>query len=102
MNRTLVIASTSLETVRAPIDDDTGANLSLLTVQMAFTAGEPTGPDWKSATWYTQTNPTRYLASCLVGPGGTVTLAEGTYYIWSKVTGSPDVPVKRHGVLVVT
>jgi hypothetical protein len=102
MDRTLVIASSSLESVLVPVSNVNGTDLSALPVQMAFTPGEPAGGDWKSATWTTLTNPTRYLASCLVGPGGTVTLAEGTYQVWVKVTATPEIPVKLAGFVVVT
>src|SRR6266576_4335060 len=72
-------------------------NISLDTVQMAFPVTEvaPAGGDWKSATWETDATatPTRYLARCLVGPGGTVTLATGQYDVWVKVTHSPEIAV---------
>ena len=102
MSRTLVISSLSTETIMVLVEDVLGVALSGLTVQMAFTAGQPTGPDWKAATWTTLTAPTRYFATCLVGPAGTVTLADGVYEIWVKVTATPEVPVKFGGYLVVT
>jgi len=74
------------------------------TVQMAFVNGEPTSGDWKTATWEadSSTNPTTYYARCLVGPGGTVTLSDGDYQVWVKITDSPEVPVLKAGRLVVT
>jgi len=102
MSRTLVISSASLESVMVPVTDVNGTVLSGNTVQMAFTAGQPTNPDWKAATWTTLTSPTRYLATCLVGPGGTVTLADGSYEVWVKVTATPEIPVLFSGYLVVT
>ena len=102
MSRTLVISSASLESVMVPVTDVNGTVLSGLTVQMAFTTGQPVGGDWKSATWTTLTAPTRYLATCLVGPGGTVTLADGSYEVWVKVTTTPEIPVLFNDYLVVT
>ena len=76
------------------------------TVTMAFTAAgvDPVLGDYKTASWETDatTTPSTYYARCLVGPGGTVTLAAGTYEVWVKITDSPEVPVKRSGTLVVT
>ena len=55
----------------------------------------PQNADWQAAIWATRSsdilNP--YAAACLVGPGGTITLAIGTYIIYVKITDSPEVPV---------
>lgn len=71
------------------------------TVQMAFPVlgTDPISGDWKAATW--ETVGTTYYARCLVGPGGTVTLAAGSYNVWVKVTDNPEAPVRRAGVLKV-
>ena len=73
---------------------------------MAFTAAgvDPVGGDYKTSSWETDatTTPNTYLARCLVGPGGTVALAAGTYEVWVKITDSPEIPVLRSGTLVVT
>jgi hypothetical protein len=104
----LEISSLSKEYIRVPVSATAAGvpvNPTADVVQMAFvTSGEPAGGDWKSADWETnaETSPPTYYARCLVGPGGTVTLADGTYQIWVKVTDSPEVPVKRAGVLVVS
>lgn len=108
------ISSTSLEYV--PVDvrakqagvviDPTGD-----TVQMAFVSDTDTTPAnddtavWNSASWETNstTTPHTYTALCLVGPGGSVTLTEGNYAVFVKVTDNPEVPVKRvPGLLTVT
>ena len=68
------------------------------TVTMAFKAsGDPAGGDFKAATWETDatTTPPSYYARCLVGPGGTVTLAAGSYRVWTKIVDAPEIPVKR-------
>lgn len=66
-------------------------------VRMAFPAAEvaPVSGDWKTASWETDatTVPTRYIARCNVGPGGTVTLAAGLYDVWVEVTHTPELAV---------
>jgi hypothetical protein len=76
------------------------------TVQMAFPAPDvdPVSGDWKTASWETDASatPTVYYARCLVGPGGTVALALGTFDIWIKITDSPEIPAERVGNLQIT
>jgi hypothetical protein len=59
--------------------------------------------DWKAATW-DPPNPasSRYFAQCLVGPGGATTLAAGTWYVWVKITDSPEIPVRPASYIVVS
>jgi hypothetical protein len=74
-------------------------NISTDTIQMAFPVAEvaPISGDWKAATWETDATatPTRYLARCLVGPAGTVTLVAGLYDVWVKITHSPELAVLK-------
>lgn len=100
--------ASSLEYVRVPMAaEKLGAayDPTADTVVMAFIAGPaaPTSGDWKTASWDTDSSayPPTYRAQCLVGPGGTVTLAAGTYVVWVKVSDSPEVPVKRAGQIKV-
>lgn len=110
MSGPLVISVLDLEYVRVPVSAKTaGADVNPTsdTVVMAFTAipgVDPVGGDWKTSSWETDatTTPSTYYARCLIGPGGTIALAVGSYQVWVKVTDSPEVPVKRAGVLVVT
>lgn len=104
----LTLYAASLEYVRVPMAvEKSGApyDPTADTVVMAFIAGPaaPTSGDWKTASWDTDasTYPPTYYAQCLVGPGGTVTLAAGTWTVWVKVTDSPEVPVKRAGQMKV-
>ena len=76
------------------------------TVAIAFTnpGAVPVSGDWKTAAWETDTStaPHTYWAVCLVGTGGAVTLTEGEYSVFVKITDSPEVPVKRApGLLAV-
>jgi hypothetical protein len=79
------------------------------TVQMAFLQdppeeAAPASGDWKTASWttLTSTNPARYKAKCLVGPGGVITLTAGTWWVWVKVTDSPETPALYSGRVQVT
>jgi hypothetical protein len=46
---------------------------------------------------------TTYVAKCLVGPAGTfVPTANTNYWLWLKVTDSPEIPVLLVGELRVT
>lgn len=100
------ISSASLEYVNATVaykvngayTDPTG-----YPVAMAFPAPGTTPVTFYSASWDTDptTSPPTYIAKCLVGSGGAVTLASGTYDVFVKVTGAVEQPVKNCGTLVV-
>ena len=102
-------SSLSKEYVKVRIsarEDGVVVNPTADTVEMAFTSAEaePTSPDWKAAEWETNTStdPDTYWARCLVGPGGTVALTDGTYRVWVRITDSPEIPVLRSGLLIIT
>lgn len=74
-------------------------------VTMAFTRGaDPESGDWKTASWDTDptTTPDTYLAQCLVGPSGAVTLGRGLWDVWVKVIDSPEVVIVPAGQLEVS
>ena len=86
--------------VKATASDGTVLNPTADTVQMAFmpqATQVPQNTDWQSASWATRSNNILepYAAQCLVGPGGAIQLAIGTYIIYVKVTGSPEIPVMQ-------
>jgi len=90
--------------------DPTGqtAGQSLLVVQFAFpqSSGNPLAPAepsiWFTGSWLTGTNIRGYVAQCLVGAGGVVTLTAGiSYDVFGKVEGTPETPVKFAGTLPV-
>lgn len=108
---TIGISHLSLQYVGIPVTATTtsGAayNPTSDTVQMAFMPQAtqfPSSGDWKTATWGTDTSNLLfpYAAYCLVGPGGTITLGLGSYYMYLKVTDSPEIPVLVAGILQVT
>lgn len=102
---TLKIPSLSREYVQVPVTVtgiDAATVRSSTTVQFAFLsdlAAEPATGDWVAGDW---TSSGQLAARCLVGPGGTVALANGDYNIWWKVTGAVEAPVRSAGKLRVT
>lgn len=106
----LKIRATSLSYVRARVSaraSGAAVNPTSDTVAVAFettdAAPAAAAASWKSATWDTDTSttPTTYRAQCLVGPSGTVNLSAGTYYMFVKVTDSPEVPIMYSGIVQV-
>lgn len=100
----LTISSLSKEYIRVAVsakESGTAVDPTSDTVTMAFvTTDEPVSGDFKTASWETDNG--KYYARCLVGPGGTITLSDGLYSVWVKVTDSPEVPVLKAGTLMVT
>jgi len=90
--------------------DPTGqtAGQAALTVLMAFpvSSGDPFEPSpavtWYPASWLLGSTSAGYVAQCLVGPGGVVTLAAGLQYdTWSMIEGAPEQPMVFAGTLPV-
>lgn len=72
-------------------------------VTFAFTRSpltEPADDDWTPATWTTWPGP-QYWAQLLIGPGGNLQLADGTWQAWLRITDSPEVPVLKPFTLVI-
>jgi hypothetical protein len=101
------ISVTSLEWIRVRVqakDNGLTVDPTADTVTMAFkTSGDPSGGDFKTASWETDANtlPDTYYARCLVGPGGAATLTAGTYRVWVKIIDTPETPILRCGQMVV-
>lgn len=68
-------------------------------VQMAFPVEDAPPVVWFTATW--DDDDGLYFAQCLVGPGGTAVLPIGEYDVYVRITGSPEIPVKPAGKLVI-
>jgi hypothetical protein len=104
------ISTASKEYVRAAVHaEELGltVNPTAATVEMAFVQplADPQAGDWKAAVWDTDSSDpagTVYYAQCLVGPGGTVTLANGRYTVWVRVTRGTEQPARKAGTLIVT
>jgi hypothetical protein len=76
------------------------------TLQFAFMPTPTQVPqvsDWVTGIWESvSTNIIYpYNAKCLVGPSGTITLIQGTYVIYIKITDNPEIPVLVGGQLVI-
>lgn len=98
----IAISHLSLQYVVVPVTATTltGAsyNPTADVVQMAFmpqATQVPQNADWQAASWATRAGNVLqpYAACCLVGPGGTIQLAIGTYIVYVKVSDSPEIPV---------
>lgn len=100
-------SSLSTEYVRVAIGTTPAVDPTSDNLQMAFpvTGNEPITGDWKSATWESDTStvPTTYYARCLVGPGpgAVVTLTDGLYDVYVKVSDNPETVVKNTGALAI-
>lgn len=56
---------------------------------------------WASGEWETDPGlPAKYFARILIGPGAVV-VTDGKYHVWIRVTDSPEIPVRRVGVLTI-
>jgi len=100
----LEISTASLQYVKVPILATKGGvsfDPSGDTVQMAFGTSEHIGesPTWCTASW--EDAASGHLARCLVGTGGAATLTAGTYWVFVKVTDSPEAPVVMAGPIRV-
>jgi hypothetical protein len=101
------ISSLSLQYVKAPVQAVVaGATYDPTSkiVAMAFVVedAEPLSGDWVSSSWEQSGIPTIYLARCLVGPGGDITLAPGSYQVYVKIFDNPETPVLTSDTLIVT
>lgn len=106
----LPIAAISLQDVNVLWTSDLAGTVidptvTPLVVQMAFPISSgninmPAQPvTWYAASWLAGGTSKGWVAQCLVGPGGTVTLTTGqSYDVWSKIQGSPEIPAMFAGV----
>lgn len=98
------IPSLSREYLWVPVtaSGDDASQLTTLPVAMAFMEArdaEPADADWRTSSWADSPSP---VARCLIGPGGGTVLADGTYYVWLRVTGAIEQPVRQAGKLKIT
>jgi hypothetical protein len=89
----------SLEYVFWPLV--TTNDLSQVTSEVALLGAGviPQETDWLPAVIFTE-GINKYVR-LLVGPGGDVTLAPGTYQSWIRLTANPERPVRRPGVVTI-
>jgi hypothetical protein len=72
-------------------------------VEIAFTNpdAEPAEEAWRPAEWSGRAE-NGLRARILIGPGGTVTLPDGTYMAWVRVNGAVERPVLPAGLVPIT
>jgi hypothetical protein len=100
----------SLQYVQASVNaavNDVPYNPTADPVAFAFLAPGASvfGAQWWTGSWASTQSAnggTSYTAQCLVGPGGTVQLATGTYQVWVRITDNPEVPVLPAYLLTIT
>lgn len=73
-------------------------------LQLQSLGSDPDDAGWIVGSWETDgtVSPSIYYARLLVGPFGDVTVADGTYRLWVKITHSPEVPVLEGGIVHIT
>lgn len=79
------------------------ALLTTLPVEYAFMAtrdAEPVEDDWRAGEWDPDT--TRPTARCLIGTASPTPLADGTWFVWVRVTGAIERPVRQTGPIKIT
>ena len=98
----IVLSSSTLEYIRVKveaIESGVVVNPTSSTVEFAF---PPVGQDISSATWVAgswETSSGYYYARTLVGAGGGVVLADGTYEVWVRVNQGVEFPHRKTGLL---
>ena len=82
--------------------DPTGNAVAIAFVPDASPPPDPSGGEWNTASWETDSGPV-YWAQILVGPAnGGVVLAAGSYVAWVRVTASPEVPAFPGAYLIIS
>lgn len=106
MSRTTIpdehISHLSTEYIRVPViatENGNAVDPTADVVQMAFPAHNTEPATWFTASW--ETAGSLHFARCLIGPAGVTTLAAGLYDVHTKIADSPEIPVKRAGLLEV-
>lgn len=105
----IIMSHLSTEYVNVPVSVTKAGqsyNPTSDTVQFAFMPTPTQVPqvsDWVSGIWETDSTNILYpyLAQCLVGPAGTITLGTGNYIVYIKITDNPEVPVLVGGQLAI-
>ncbi len=93
----------SREYVRVPVavEGQDAAALTSLPVEFSFLVdkqAKPADNEWVLGSWEPGADT---VARVLVGPGGTVGLTPGTYWVWVRVTGSIERPVRQAGQIKI-
>ena len=98
------LSSLSNEYIRVQVEaTESGAVVdpTAFAVSFAFETDETEPTSFNLGNWETDPGPPiKYLARILVGSAGVV-LTDDTYFVWLKIAGSPEIPVRRVGNLII-
>jgi hypothetical protein len=98
------VYSGSLEYVQCVVQVSAGNeayNPTADEVQFAFVQGSSYPSTWYTGSW-TQNLQSQYVAQCLIGPAGTVTLTPAQWTVWVKITDDPEIPIRTAGTVTIT
>jgi hypothetical protein len=100
-----VVSHLSLEYVKIPVAaviNGVAYDPHADVIKVAFTARgvDPVVGDWIAGSWESD-GAGGWQARVLVGPSGDTQLAAGIWDVWLKVIDSPEVPVRKVGVVEV-
>lgn len=92
LSREYVLVPVTMSTAGGAVDPVAAGYL----VEMALLPPDvdPVEGDWAVADWERDAAGV-WNARCLVGPGGGVEVPVGVYEPWVRITGNPEVPVRR-------
>ncbi len=99
------LSSSSREFVRvkvSAVESGVSVNPTSDTVEFAFVSigQDVTDATWTSGAW--ETSGTTYYARKLVGAGGGLVLADGTYEVWVRINQGVEFPSHKSGLLDIT
>lgn len=99
---TLPTLSTEYIEVRVrPRDSTADPTTSVPVVALIIGPAKPVNGDWFSGSWRTGLSGAFYLRG-LIGPAGTKSFTPGRYAMWIKFTGSPEIPARNVGIVIIT
>jgi len=90
-------------TIQSPAGyDPTGNTVAFAFMPLTYPETTPGSGDWHTGSWQAFPGPV-YWAQCLVGPANSgVSLAQGTYMVFVRVTDNPEVPVLQPFMIQIT
>lgn len=99
---TLVLSSLTTEYLHIPVTGDVDLDAQVVAIAVIPVGQEePADDEWHEAAWVGAVGTTR-SARVLIGPEEDLELANGTYTAWVKVTDTPEIPVRKSGLIRVT
>ncbi|MFG1683512.1 hypothetical protein ACGFNP_25310 [Nonomuraea sp. NPDC049269] len=87
------VPASSTEYLHIPVADGSASIAGEIAV--IDSCAEPVESDWKAAAWDAGSY------KLLIGPGGVLTLTQGTYTAWIRLEAPPESVVRRSGAVRV-